>query len=88
MDTRGFIYPNDKLSFSIMSNDCPSFLEVGGYLFIFVISFGTLVYISLFWPLLALQVGLFGYIFVLVFILLLFYSSYKIYKSLFPECWL
>ncbi len=71
-----------------MSNDCPSFLEVGGYLFIFVISFGTLVYISLFWSMLTSQVGPIGYVFVLAFILLLFYSTYKIYKSLFPECWI
>jgi hypothetical protein len=70
-----------------MSDDCPSFFVVGGYLFIFVISFAMLLYI-LFYSSFALQVEPIGYIITLAFILLMVYSAYKIYKSLFPACWL
>jgi len=71
-----------------MSNECPSFLEVGGYLFIFVISFATLLYILFYSSLLALQAFPIVNVIALAFIFLLVYSAYKIYKSLFPECWL
>jgi hypothetical protein len=71
-----------------MSDDCPSFLVVGGYLFVFVISSGMLLYMLFFSSLLALQVGPMGYVIILAFILMLVYSAYKIYKSLFPACWL
>jgi hypothetical protein len=69
-----------------MSDDCPSALEVGGYLFIFVISSGMLAYILLFWPLLAMQFGPIVYMFILAFMVLLAHSACKMYKSLFPEC--
>jgi hypothetical protein len=70
-----------------MSADCPSFLEVGGYLFVLVISSGMLLYILLF-PSFALRVEPTGYLIILAFILLMACSAYKIYRSLFPACWL
>ena len=71
-----------------MSDDCPSFLVVGGYLFVFVISSGMLAYMVFFSSLPALQVGPIGYGIILAFILMLVCSAYKIYQSLFPACWL
>jgi hypothetical protein len=70
-----------------MSDDCPSFLEVGGYLFALIISSGMLLYIS-FYPSFALRVEPVGYIITLAFILVLVFSAYKIYRSLFPACWI
>ncbi len=71
-----------------MPNDCPSFPEVGGYLFVFVISAGMLVYIFLFWSVLFSEIGPGGYLFILAFMVLILCSAYKMYQSLFPECWI
>lgn len=78
---------SDVKTYPIMSDDCPSFLEVGGYLFIFVISSGMLLYILLYSSLLVLQAVLVINI-TSALIFLLVYSAYKIYKSLFPACWI
>jgi len=71
-----------------MSDDCPSFLVVGGYLYVFVISSAMLLYILFYSSLLASRVNLIVGLIILTFILMLVNSSYNIYKSLFPACWL
>jgi len=71
-----------------MSDDCPSFLEVGGYLFVFVISSAMLLYILFYSALLTSQVASMEFVIILAFILMMVYSAYKIYESLFPACWL
>lgn len=71
-----------------MSDDCPSFLEVGGYLFVLIIASGMLLYILFLSSLPAFQVEPIVIVIALVFILMVVYSVYKIYKSLFPACWL
>jgi hypothetical protein len=76
-----------KKIYPIMSDDCPSFLEVGGYLFVLIISSGMLLYV-LFYPSFALRSGPVGYLITLAFMVLTGYSGYKIYQSLFPACWL
>jgi len=71
-----------------MSDDCPSFLVVGGYLYVFVISSAMLLYILFYSSLLALQVNPIVYVITLALILMMVNSAYNIYKSLFPACWL
>lgn len=71
-----------------MSDDCPSFLVVGGYLYVFVISSAMLLYILFYSSLLALQVNPIVYVITLALILMMVYSALNIYKSLFPACWL
>jgi len=71
-----------------MYEDCPSFLVVGGYLYVFLISFAMLWYILFLSLLLELQVNPIVYIITIALILNMIYSAYKIYKSLFPACWL
>lgn len=71
-----------------MYEDCPSFLVVGGYLYVFLISFAMLWYILFFSLLLELQVNPIVYIITIALILNMIYSAYNIYRSLFPACWL
>ncbi len=71
-----------------MSDDCPSFLVVGGYLYVFVISSAMLLYILFYSSLHALQVNPIVYVIPLALILMMVNSAYNIYKSLFPACWL
>lgn len=71
-----------------MSDECPSFWVVGGYLYVFVISSAMLLYLFLYTSFVALQVNPFVYLIALALILMMVKSAYDIYRSLFPTCWL
>ena len=71
-----------------MSDDCPSFLVVGGYLYVFLISFAMLWFILFSVLSFTLQTSPVVYLITIALILIIIYSVYNIYKSLFPVCWL
>jgi hypothetical protein len=81
------IRPSEKIH-SIMPDDCPSFLLVGGYLFIFILSAAMLFDIVVYSFSVSQLPGPVGYIAILIFALAMGYSAYKMYRSLFPACWL
>jgi hypothetical protein len=71
-----------------MSDDCPSFLQVGSFLFTFILSAATLLYIFIYSSFLLSRFSFVEYSGILASVFIMGYSGYKIYKSLFPGCWI